>query len=371
MCVPYARVRSIRNITTALIVEKTNITSAVLFVTMPIDLNIIEVWRFYYRRFKFILMKRQAGSPNDEIFSRIDGLFETDVLKDKLVTVIGLGSGGSFVSVELARCGVSRFYLADFDQLEIHNVARHACGMRDVGKYKTEAIMDAILNINPAASIQCFNIDVTKEKAVLKQMIKDCDVLLACTDSEYTKYIINEICIELWQEEGVVVPAIYAGAYERAFGGDVIRVIPGETPCYDCVIGSIQQLEFYKSKPLGPVAYSNFESAEEFHAEPGLGLDVHFIALIQAKVALLTLLRDTDSILEDVPYNFLLWGNRKEWIFPEPFKCIYAHVHKRKNCPTCAKWVFPENELGMNREEIEGEAKDLLDTLPKVDLPLP
>jgi len=308
-----------------------------------------------------------GDTSRDEIFSRIKEIFDTEVLKEKLVSIIGLGTGGSLAAVELTKCGVRRFYLADFDRLEIHNIVRHACGMRDIGKYKTEAVKDAILNINPEAEVNCFNVDVIDNKSILREMIREADLLLPCTDTENSKYIINEYCIKLWEEEGIAIPAIYAGAYERAFGGDVMRVIPGETPCYDCIIGSIQKLSFFESKPKGPVPYSDLESSEGFKAEPGLGLDVHFIVLIQTKLALLTLLRGTDSQLEDIPYNFLFWGNRKEWIFSEPFKCIFANVQKREDCPTCARWLVQEDELGMTREQIEKEARIILKEIPKID----
>jgi len=304
----------------------------------------------------------------DEIFSRVKGIFETDKLKDKLFTIFGLGSIGSLVAVELAKCGASHFRFADFDTLEVYNIIRHACGLRDIDRYKTEAVKDCILNINPEAKIECFNVDAVENESILDTLIRGADLLLVCTDSELSKYKINKYCIRLWQEEGIVVPAIYAGAYERAFGGDLMRVIPGETPCYDCVIGSVQQMSSWESKPKGPVAYSELESAEDFRAEPGLGLDVHFIALIQAKLALLTVLRGSDSDLEDIPYNFLFWGNRKEWIFPEPFKCIYANIKKRKDCPTCSKWESWEEKLGMDRDQMEKEAKTLLKELPEVDL---
>lgn len=307
------------------------------------------------------------NSIRNDIFSRINDLFETDVLKEKLVSIIGLGSGGSLSAIELAKCGVGRFYLADYDRLEIQNVARHACGIRDIGRYKTVAVKDAILNINPEAEVNCFNVDITKDISILKKIIGEADILLPCIDTERSKYQINQFCMKLWNEERVSIPAIYAGVYERAFGGDVMRVIPGETPCYDCVIGSVQQATFSDSKPKGPVPYSDLESSEGFKAEPGLGLDLHFIALIQAKLSLLTLLRGTDSQLEDIPYNFILWGNRKEWIFKEPFKCVFANIEKRENCPTCAKWETLENDLGMTRNQIEKEAKKILNQIPEID----
>ena len=302
------------------------------------------------------------------LFSRIQGLFETGILCRKKVTIIGLGSGGSCVATELAKCGVSHFNLIDYDILKLHNVIRHVCGTRDVGRLKTDAVKDAILNINPEADVSCIHADILEDESVLHRSVRSADLVLICTDSERSKYRINQYCIRLWQEEGLQVPAIYAGAYERAFGGDIMRVIPGETPCYDCVIGAVQNLSSYESKPKGKVDYSNIDNSSGFKAEPGLGLDVYFIALIQAKVGLLTLLRGSESKLEDIPYNFLMWGNRKEWIFTEPFKCIYANTEKREDCPTCGSGKDLLDQYGIDPENVEAEAEKLLHSLPQSEL---
>jgi len=302
------------------------------------------------------------------LFSRIQSLFETDILCRKKVTIIGLGSGGSCVAVELAKCGVSYFNLIDYDILELHNVIRHVCGIRDVGRFKTDSVKDAILNVNPHAEIVCLHADIMENESILHQTVRSSDLVFTCTDSEHSKYRINQYCIRLWQKEGLQIPVIYAGAYERAFGGDVMRVIPAETPCYDCVIGAVQKLSFYESKPKGKVDYSNTDNASGFKAEPGLGLDVHFIALIQAKVGLLTLLRGSESNFEDISYNFLMWGNRKEWIFKKPFTCLYANIEKREDCPTCGSGKDLLDQCGIDPETVEAEAEKLLHSLPKSDL---
>lgn len=307
-------------------------------------------------------------NSDQTLFSRIQGLFETDILRRKKVTIIGLGSGGSCVAIELAKCGVSYFNLVDYDILQLRNVIRHVCGIRDVGRLKTDAVKEAILNINPEVDVSCIHADILVDESVLHQVVRSSDLVFACTDSEHSKYRINQYCIRLWQEEGLQVPVIYAGAYERAFGGDIMRVIPGETPCYDCVIGAVQNLSFYESKPKGKVDYSNRDNFSGFKAEPGLGLDVHFIALIQAKMGLLTLLKGSESKLEDISYHFLMWGNRKEWIFKEPFTCLYANTEKREDCPTCGSGKNLLDQYGIDPENVEAEAKKLLNSLPKSDL---
>lgn len=263
------------------------------------------------------------------VFSRIEGLFETRKLSGKTVAIVGLGTGGSTCADELARCAVDRFVLVDFDRLKIHNLARHTCGMRDIGRFKTEAVADRIRDVNPEAQIKTYEKDIVKEPGLLEEVVSGSDLVLVCTDNNASRYAINEECLRRG------TPAIYAGAYERAFGGMIMRVIPGQTPCYDCVVGAVQQSLPELPTRKGPIAYSEIDDASEFKAEPGLGIDVHMIALIQAKMALLTLLRGTDSSLEDFPADLIFWGNRKEWIFPEPLYCKFANTSFRSDCPTC------------------------------------
>ena len=44
--------------------------------------------------------------------------------------------------------------LIDFDRLELSNVARHVCGVNDLGRYKTFAVRDSILQKNPQMIIK-------------------------------------------------------------------------------------------------------------------------------------------------------------------------------------------------------------------------
>lgn len=279
------------------------------------------------------------------VFSRIEGLFETRKLSGKTVTIVGLGTGGATCADELARCAVDSFRLVDFDRLEIHNLARHTCGMSDLGRFKTEAVANRIHDVNPEADIKTDEADIVKTPGLLGDVVKDSDLILVCTDNNISRYAINEECLRKGTS------AIYAGAYERAFGGMIMRVMPGQTPCYDCVVGAVQKSLPELPTRKAPIAYSEIEDASEFKVEPGLSIDVHMIALIQAKMALLTLLRDTDSALEDFPADLIFWGNRSEWIFPEPLYCKFAKTSFRADCPTCQAVKSSEKELAKSKEE--------------------
>lgn len=67
------------------------------------------------------------------------------------VHIIGCGSVGSTVAENLARSGVTKFTLWDFDTVEKHNIVNQMFTQKDVGKLKVEALKDIILAINPEA----------------------------------------------------------------------------------------------------------------------------------------------------------------------------------------------------------------------------
>lgn len=68
---------------------------------------------------------------------------------DARVHIIGCGSVGSTVAENLARSGITKFTLWDFDVVEPHNLANQMFRQKDIGKTKVEALQDILLEINP------------------------------------------------------------------------------------------------------------------------------------------------------------------------------------------------------------------------------
>ena len=68
---------------------------------------------------------------------------------DARVHIIGCGSVGSTVAENLARCGITKFTLWDFDEVEPHNLANQMFRKKDIGKTKVDALQDILLEINP------------------------------------------------------------------------------------------------------------------------------------------------------------------------------------------------------------------------------
>jgi hypothetical protein len=298
--------------------------------------------------------------------SRLRGLFEVDRLAEACVTIIGLGTGGSMTANLLARCGVGHMRLVDFDRLEVHNIARHVCDMRDIGRYKTRALRDLLCHISPVIQIETYEANILEQFDILEKAIDGCDIVVAATDSEQSKVAINSVC---WPRS---IPAVYGAAYNRAFGGDIFRAIPPDGACYNCFQAVVT--EFFGSPPaatddLSP-GYADPERMADLIAEPGLGVDAGMIALLMTQVTLSTLLHtmNLETTLPDTPTNWLLFGNRAEWIFQKPLESMFIDVPKQSGCPTCGDYAA--HHLDMTQEEATTAAEKILAETPIVDSPL-
>lgn len=68
------------------------------------------------------------------------------------IHIIGCGSVGSTLAENLARCGVTKMTLWDFDKVENHNIVNQMFRQQDVGKLKVEALKDILCDVNPEMS---------------------------------------------------------------------------------------------------------------------------------------------------------------------------------------------------------------------------
>lgn len=74
--------------------------------------------------------------------------FKPDML-DGRVHIIGCGAVGSTIAENLARFGITKMTLWDFDVVEPHNVANQMFRAIDIGKPKVEALAEYLAEINP------------------------------------------------------------------------------------------------------------------------------------------------------------------------------------------------------------------------------
>lgn len=82
------------------------------------------------------------------------------------VAVFGIGGVGGYVCEALARSGVGAFDLIDNDTVCLTNLNRQIIATRKtIGRYKTEAMKERILDINPEAQVRTHNCFFLPENA--------------------------------------------------------------------------------------------------------------------------------------------------------------------------------------------------------------
>jgi len=246
-----------------------------------------------------------------ELATRRSGILETTILRDKSVLFLGVGTGGAHIAIELAKCGVGHFVLVDRDRLSVGNVVRHPGGISQVGRFKVHVLRDLILDKNPDAKVQAYPIDLNYDsQEKLKELIDEADVVICATDNRPSKLLINRLCVE------ANVVAIYGGAFRRAYGGQVLRVHPRQSPCFECFVAAMpdaaSDVEVSSAADAADIAYSDRPVA----VEPGLSLDVLPIANMVTKLALMELAADKQTSLsilkKDYEAPWYLWLNRPE-----------------------------------------------------------
>ncbi len=99
---------------------------------------------------------------------------------DKHVTIIGLGNIGSHTALALARMGVAKFSLVDFDTVEDHNLSSQAYTIAQIGENKTSALVTLIGQVSDA--------EVTVYTEAYKSHIPVSDYTIIAVDSMDTRH---------------------------------------------------------------------------------------------------------------------------------------------------------------------------------------
>lgn len=100
---------------------------------------------------------------------------ERDRLRTKRVAIAGLGGVGGLHFLTLARLGIERFNVAEFDNFELANFNRQAgSSVSHLGKAKIDVVSAMVKDINPSAEIIKFGEGVKPSN--IETFLKDVDV---------------------------------------------------------------------------------------------------------------------------------------------------------------------------------------------------
>jgi molybdopterin-synthase adenylyltransferase len=179
-------------------------------------------------------MSTELTDPQLERYARhvvLDEVGEEGQLKllASSVLVVGAGGLGSPMIQYLAAAGVGRIGIIDDDTVDVSNLQRQTIHrLEDVGRAKAESAADFIRRLNPEIKAEAHVTRLTEGNA--PALIQQYDVIADGTDNFRTRYLLNDLCVQLKR-------TLVAAALLR-FDGQLSVFKPhagNDYPCYRCV----------------------------------------------------------------------------------------------------------------------------------------
>lgn len=286
-------------------------------------------------------------------------------LSKERVLVVGCGSVGSAMSLELAKNGVGLLILADMDDLEIHNSMRHVLGAGFVGIQKTIALKNLIEEHVP----MCRCVSVPRDMFVgdrteLRKVMDEYRPtrILAVTDA----YHIQNLCQLTAVHYSVPFMAVSCGT--NAVEGEVFLWNPGQAKgwregrqrrgCYFCAHGL--SVGGHRSSAFD---YSS-DAPGSYGGEPALGAFISRINSTATTIMLSWMLKDYDSKLskmmvekyEELGLQYIRIGG--PYLQPEegyvtskaPWGVEWMRTNRIVECPICGDGVDTGKILFSSRD---------------------
>lgn len=143
-----------------------------------------------------------------DFFSRRDPAV-LNILSRSSVGIAGAGGLGSNVAISLARAGVGRLVIADFDTIEPSNLNRQQYFVDQVGRVKVAALRENLLRVNPFSVYEVHNVRITRRNAA--EIFRSVDVLVEAFDKAGAKEMLIEACLGRFPGRPIVAASGLAG----------------------------------------------------------------------------------------------------------------------------------------------------------------
>ncbi len=126
-----------------------------------------------------------------------------------VVAVCGLGGLGSNIAISLARAGVGKLILIDFDRVDITNLHRQQYKASQIGKFKTEALIENLKEIAPYTEIEIHTLSI--DESIVIELLEGADVICEAFDSAECKALLTDVVLTKMPDKYLVAASGMAG----------------------------------------------------------------------------------------------------------------------------------------------------------------
>ncbi|MEK7667554.1 MAG: sulfur carrier protein ThiS adenylyltransferase ThiF [Gemmatimonadota bacterium] len=130
-------------------------------------------------------------------------------LRRSTVGIAGAGGLGSNVAISLARAGVGRLIIADFDRVEPSNLNRQQYFTRQIGRRKVEALRENLRGVNPFSEYIVHAVRVTRRNA--GRLFGEAEILVEAFDKAAAKQMLIDAWLSLHPDRPIVAASGLAG----------------------------------------------------------------------------------------------------------------------------------------------------------------
>lgn len=125
------------------------------------------------------------------------------------VAVCGLGGLGSNIAISLARAGVGKLLLIDFDRVDLTNLNRQQYKVTQIGRLKTDALAENLREIAPYLEAEAFALRLSEENYA--EVLKEADVVCEAFDKAEEKSRLANYVLEQMPGKYLVAASGMAG----------------------------------------------------------------------------------------------------------------------------------------------------------------
>ncbi|WP_109479709.1 ThiF family adenylyltransferase [Paraburkholderia sp. C35] len=263
-------------------------------------------------------------------------------LRKKRALVVGLGSLGSPLCLQLAKAGIGELRVIDFDVLQVGNTIRWGLGWQYAGFQKTTAVMAHIANEYPYTAASGYNLRIggvrqgpwdrtRSEYAILRQEIQEADIIVDAAANHRVSHFLADLASEVGK------PYVWLTTTHGAAGGIVGRVQPTRTDgCWHC---------FLRNLADGSIRLPVDEGTDEIQpggcSQPtfiGAGIDSDAIAHLAARLTVATLNSEEEHGYPDFSWDVAVGDLRRAHMSLAPEWTTYS-LGKRHDCAACGTRV--------------------------------
>ncbi|MBT4482544.1 MAG: hypothetical protein HOC71_02580 [Candidatus Latescibacteria bacterium] len=249
-------------------------------------------------------------------------------IDDFTVLIVGVGSVGSRIAVDLARAGVEKLILVDPDRVDVKNLCRSEYFADQIFEGKVHALRDTLHRINPTVEVETFFWDFLNiPSEIIDSLISSADLVIQGADSPFVPTTVNRLAYHK-------KPVVYAGLFNNAFSGFVLYTLPGLTPCYECIMP--ERGDTKNNTSTGPsLQWDYSDNNDRTRAVPGLGVDISRASTIASRIAISLLCRKMGN--NDFPVQFdsntvFVCNAPDEDVYSFPFETLWAKTSFREDC---------------------------------------